>query len=232
MKNENIPVHIAIIPDGNRRWAQKRGLEGIAGHARSTEIDSILSLLKETKRLGIKYLSLWGFSTENWKRSQKEKDFLFKLLSTLVDKLRSYALENKVRFRHIGRKDRLPKVLISKLEKIEQETKDFKELNVQICLDYGGRDEIVRAIKKIPENKTGELDEEDFTNYLDTKEIPEPDMIIRTGGEFRLSGFMSYQSTYSELYFTEVFFPDFNAEELKKAVEEFSRRKRTFGGDK
>lgn len=231
MKNENIPMHIVIIPDGNRRWAKNKGLKGIAGHAKATEVENILSLLNETKKLGIKYISIWGFSTENWKRSKMEKDYLFKLISNLINELKDHAIKNKIKFKHLGRKDRLPKKLITKLEEIEQETNNFNELNVQICLDYGGRDEIVRAVKKIINSTVKEIDESTFSNYLDTAEIPEPDLIIRTGGEFRLSGFMPYQSTYSELYFTDTFFPDFNPEELRKAVEEFSRRKRNFGGN-
>lgn len=231
MKSKNIPQHIAIIPDGNRRWAKNEGLESIAGHAKATEVENILSLLNETKKLGVKYISIWGFSTENWKRSKIEKNFLFRLIANLIDELKSYAIKNKIKFKHLGRKDRLPKELVAKLEKIERETKNFNELNVQICLDYGGRDEIVRAVKKIINSNVKEIDESTFSNHLDTAEIPEPDLIIRTGGEFRLSGFMPYQSTYSELYFTDTFFPDFNPEELRKAVEEFSRRKRNFGGN-
>jgi len=231
MTKDKIPTHVAVIPDGNRRWAKQRGLPGTDGHAKAIEIKKVVALLDETQKIGIKFISLWGFSTENWKRSLIEKKLLFHIFEKLANDLEEYIEKNKVKFKHIGRKDRLPKSLIETLNKLEEKTKNNKGLNVQLCLDYGGRDEIVRAIKKMSKDVQKEIDESTLANYLDTANIPEPDLIVRTGGNQRLSGFMPYQGAYSELYFTKTFFPDFGPAELKEAVEEFSRRKRTFGGD-
>ena len=227
----NIPIHIAIIPDGNRRWAKERGLEILKGVEKSAEFSNIISLLDEASRLGIKYLSLWGFSTENWNRSKSERDFIFELVFRSIENLKEYTKKKKIRFKHIGRKDRLPEKVISALGDFEGNTKKNNGLNVQFLLDYGGRDEITRAVNKILKDGRENIKEEDFKQYLDTKDIPDPELIIRTGGERRLSGLMSYQSAYSELYFTDTYFPDFDALELKKAVEWFSKVQRKFGGD-
>ncbi|MBI2451941.1 di-trans,poly-cis-decaprenylcistransferase [Candidatus Pacearchaeota archaeon] len=229
--DRKIPIHVAIIPDGNRRWAKEKGFEGTKGHEVSTGKDRTIALFEEARKLGVKYVSIWGFSTENWNRSDMEKRFLFKLIKDWMEGLRDYAHDSKIRFRHLGRKDRLPKPLVDAIVKFERETEKYSDFNFQLCLDYGGRDEIVRAMQKIIREGGKEPGEEEFFKYLDTKEIPDPDMVIRTGGEKRLSGFMSFQSAYAELYFTEVYFPDFGPAELRKAVEEFSRRARRFGGD-
>ncbi len=226
---EKVPKHVAIIPDGNRRWAKGKGLPIFAGHERMTSFDKIVPLLKEAKKLEIKYITFWAFSTENWKRSEKEIDYLFNLITKFSKKFEEYAIENKIRFRHLGRKDRIPKKLVSELEKLEEETKNFNELNVQACLDYGGRDEIIRAINKILKSGVNEITENDFSHYLDSVSIPDPDLVIRTSGEQRTSGFMSFQSAYSELYFADVYFPDFGPKQLREAVEEFARRSRNFG---
>jgi undecaprenyl diphosphate synthase len=228
---EKIPVHIALIPDGNRRWAKLHKLEASAGHKKAGSYEHIKDLFDAARNLGVKYLSFWGFSTENWKRDEKEIDAIFELVSKAVKEWRKEAIENKIRFRHIGRKDRLPKNLIEEIDKLEKETKDNEDFNVQICLDYGGRDEIVRAVNKIIEKGEKSIDEKKFNDYLDTNGIPEPDLIIRTSGEKRTSGFMPFQSAYSEWYFADVHFPDFDACELKKAISEFGKRKRTFGGN-
>ncbi len=225
-KNQ-LPLHVAIIPDGNRRWAKEKKLEAVAGHQRSG--DKVISILEEAKNLGIKYITLWGFSTENWQRDKKEIDFLFKLLEKGVQDIIKYSKKNNVRFRHIGRKDRLPRNLVRELEKAEKETRNFSELYVQACLDYGGRDEIVRAVNNIIRNGVKEVDEKRILEFLDFADIPDPDLIIRTSGEYRTSGFMPFQSSYSELYFTKTKFPDFSAKDLKKAIKEFSKRKRNFG---
>jgi undecaprenyl diphosphate synthase len=187
-------------------------------------------LLEEGKRLGLKYMSFWGFSTENWKRSKKEIDTLFDIILENLDFFRSEFEEGKIRFRVIGRRDRMPKRIVDELERLEKETESYDKMNVQLCLDYGGRDEIVRAVNKAVKDGK-EVDEESFKEFLDSKDIPDADLIIRTSGEKRLSGLMAYQGTYAELYFVDIHFPDFGSEELKKAVEEFSKRKRTFGGN-
>ena len=138
--------------------------------------------------------------------------------------------KNKIRFKHLGRKDRIPKKLVQALEKLEQESKNYSGFNVQLCLDYGGKDEIIRAVNRAIKSGKIEINEKEFHEFLDTKNIPEPDLIIRTSGEQRTSGIMPFQSSYAELYFTPVYFPDFNSQELKKAIEEFQKRQRRFGG--
>ncbi len=224
-----VPRHIAIIPDGNRRWATEKGLEKSFGHYRSGSYDNIKALIKESEKLGVTYLSIWGFSTENWERDINERKAIFGLIIENIKKFRVDEERGEIRFRHIGRKDRLPKELVIEIKRLEEETKDNKGLNVQFFLDYGGRDEIVRAVKTIADKKIKEIDENNFSNYLDTNGIPDPDLIIRTGGEQRLSGMMPFQSVYAELYFTEKYFPDFGPEELREAIEEFSNRQRRFG---
>lgn len=223
-------LHIAIIPDGNRRWAREKGLDESFGHYKSGDFENILSLIHESKALGVKYLSFWGFSTDNWKRSEKEINAIFSLLLRMSEKLVDVAQKENIRFRHIGRKDRLPLDLVNALANLEEKTKNNTELNVQLCLDYGGRDEIVRAVNKLLKEKLNEIKEEDICKMLDSAGIPDPDLIIRTSGEKRLSGFMPFQGAYAELYFSEVYFPDFGPEELRKAVLEFNQRKRRFGG--
>lgn len=226
-----VPLHVAIIPDGNRRWAKKKGMEEVKGHLKSGSYENIKSLFEESKRLGIKYLTVWGFSTENWKRSKKEVDVIFDLVTKDLEMFREEARENKIRFRHLGRKDRLPGKLLEEIEKLEEETKEYSELNVQLALDYGGRDEIMRAANKVLADGKNVEDENGFESYLDSRGIPDVDLIIRTGGEKRLSGFMPFQSPYAELYFTDIYFPDFGAEELRNAVEDFKSRDRRFGGN-
>ncbi|MEM4271472.1 MAG: polyprenyl diphosphate synthase [Candidatus Pacearchaeota archaeon] len=226
-----VPLHIAVIPDGNRRWAKEQGFVASKGYSRGGDYEHLKSLVNEARRLGTKYFSFWGFSTENWARGESEKNEIFKLVLRNIEKFRKDALENNLRFRHIGRKDRLPENILSELEKLEKETEKFSDFNVLLCLDYGGRDEIVRAVRKIISEKISlsEINEKKFSSYLDTKDIPDVDLIIRTAGEKRLSGFMPFQSTYSELYFSEKFFPEFGADDLRKAIEEYGKRKRNFG---
>lgn len=230
MKKEEVPRHVAIVPDGNRRWARNKGFEVFRGHEKAIEFDNIKALLEESRNLGIECVTIWGFSTENWKRSNTEKKILFRLFNELLDNLEGYLLEEKIRINHAGRKDRLPPEIIRKMEKLEEKTKDFKSFTVQICLDYGGRDDIVRVVNRlVAEGK--EVDEESFNKMLDTKDLPNPDLIIRTGGDYRVSNFMLFQLAYSEFYFTKTFFPDFGPKELRAAVEEYSSRKRRYGGD-
>ena len=225
-----IPGHIAIIPDGNRRWATSKGLEGTFGHYKAGSYDNLEDIFKEAQRLGAKYMSIWGFSTENWKRNKKEQNEIFSLILSGVEKFLKDAHKNKMRFRHVGRIDRLPKKLTSALKRLEEETKSYDKFNIQLCLDYGGRDEIVRAVNEVLKSGKKEIDENEFSKFLDSKTIPDPDLIIRTSGEHRLSGFMPFQSIYSELYFSNVYFPDFDIKELRKAIFEYGRRKRRFGG--
>lgn len=226
-----IPLHVAIIPDGNRRWAKARGLPGSEGHKKAIEFESFLPILDKARELGIKYLSLWGFSTENWKRSRLEKEILFRIFVKIATDIKDYVHKNKIRFRHIGRKDRLPKKVVDKLIELENETKDYSNFNFQLCLDYGGRDEIIRAIKKMSVEDIKDLTEENFSTFLDHPEVPHPELIIRTSGELRLSGFFLYQCAYSELFFVQKHFPDFSPKDLEDGVNDFLKRNRRFGGD-
>lgn len=228
-KESKIPVHIAIIPDGNRRWARKKGLEAKFGHYKSASFERITEILNELKKIKVKYVTFWGFSTENWGRDKKEVDAIFELVYMWINKLKKMMHNEKIRFRHLGRKDRLPKKLVSLFNKIEKETQNYEEMNLQICLDYGGRDEIIRAVNKLLKKGVKKIDEKEFKEYLDTKEIPDPDLVIRTSGEKRISGFMPFQSTYAELYFSEVFFPDFGVQELREAISSYNKRIRRFG---
>jgi|SRR3989344_555150 len=228
MVSKQIPKHVVIIPDGNRRWAKGKGLEAVKGHEKSADFDNVRLLLEEASDLGVKYLSVWGFSTENWGRPAMERQFLFGIMLRTLEDFRKYAKEKNIRFRHLGRKDRLPRGVISALNLLEEETKNFDGLNVQFLLDYGGRDEIIRAVRKILEEGK-EVDEETFGNFLDTAGISDAELIIRTGGERRLSGLMPFQSVYAEIYFTDKFFPEFGKEDLSEAVKWFSETKRNFG---
>lgn len=225
-----VPVHVAIIPDGNRRWAKERGLNSEMGHYKAGSITNIKSLINESKSLGIKYMSIWGFSTENWKRSKKELEAIFKLVNDTLLALMEDAKINHMRFKHVGRKDRLPKYLIKTLNEAERFTKNNAGIMLSLCLDYGGRDEIVKAVNDIIKSGKKKINEQELRKYLYTQDLPDPDLIIRTSGEKRISGFMPFQSVYSELYFTDKYFPEFSASDLRKAVEEFGRRQRRFGG--
>jgi len=229
VKETNIPQHVAIIPDGNRRWAKSKGLKASYGYVKSGEYEHLKSLILESRKLGVKYLSLWAFSTENWSRPEKEREILFKLILDVIDKFKKDALKDKIRLRFIGRRERLPKEMSSKLLRLEKETKNFNSFTIVLCLDYGGRDEILRVVNKIIKSRIKRVDEKKFSKLLDTSGIPDVDLIIRTAGEKRTSGFMPFQSIYSELYFAEPCFPDFNRKELKKAIKDFEKRKRNFG---
>ncbi|MEK6846738.1 MAG: polyprenyl diphosphate synthase [Nanoarchaeota archaeon] len=223
------PRHVAIIPDGNRRWAQERGKPGIEGHAYASRYEHLRSLLDEARNLGVEYVTFWAFSTDNWQREKHEVDRLFSLMTRVLKRLERDAVAKKIRFRHIGRRDRLPGKLLRAIESLEGRTKDFQDFNLQIAIDYGGRDEILRAVNRMLANGDKSVSEGDFMKYLDTHEIPDPDLIIRTAGEYRLSGFMPVQGAYAEFYFTDRKFPDFMPEDLRAAVSEFVRRKRNYG---
>ncbi len=226
-----VPKHVTIIPDGNRRWAKNQGMHLEFGHYKAINIQNMLDIFYEAQNIGIKYISFWGFSTENWKRNKIEVKMLFKLFFEFADLFRNSDLSSKVRFKHIGRKDRLPRKLIEEMDKLEDETQNNSDLTFLICLDYGGRDEIVRAVNKIIKEGKKNISEEDLSRHLDTAGVPDVDLIIRTSGECRTSGFMPYQAVYAELCFIEKHFPDFTADDLRKAVEWYNGRDRRFGGN-
>jgi undecaprenyl diphosphate synthase len=225
----NPPNHVVIIPNGNRRWATERGLKAWESYWYVQK--KLESLISTAQDLSIPHFTLWGFSTENWKRNEEEVSQLMKLFESTIDKFRPYFLKEGVRFRHLGRRDRLPRKLIEKFEALESETKHFENRSVNIAIDYGGRDEIIRGIKSLTKESIDSITEEEFAKYLDTQGLPDPDLIIRTAGEKRLSGLMPWQSVYAEIYSTYVYFPDFDYEHFKEAIYEYSLRKRTFGGD-
>lgn len=227
-KKNKIPTHIAIIPDGNRRWAKSNNLPTLEGHRKGAL--NFEELINAARDLGIRYFTGWAFSTENWRRSEEENNYLFDLLRDFTKKYKEKFLKEKVKFIHLGRKDRIPDDVAKILEEMETETKDNEGFTVAIALDYGGHDEILRTINKMIDQGV-EITHENVEKNLDTKNMPMPDMIIRTGGEKRLSGFMSWQNEYAEFYFPKEFFPEFGPAELKKAVEDYSNRERRFGGD-
>ncbi|MGB9726603.1 MAG: polyprenyl diphosphate synthase [Minisyncoccia bacterium] len=227
--NSNFPQHIGILIDGNRRWAKEKGLPSFRGHLRG--IQRVVEIIRYARKKGIKVLTLYGFSTENWKRSKEEVNYLMNLFTEFA---RRYAKEFHklgIRFRQIGKRDRLPKTLMEEIIKAEKITKNNKEMVVNIALDYGGRDEIVRAIRKIVSKKLKpkEITEEVLMEYLDTEGLPDVDFVIRTSGEMRLSNFLPLQTTYAEFYFPKIYWPDFDKKQFDLALEEFTKRQRRFG---
>ena len=221
-------MHVAIIMDGNGRWARKRGLPRIEGHRRGAQ--KVEKVVEWASDLGVDYLTLYAFSTENWKRPVEEVNFLFKLF---VDFMKSKVEKMKregVRIRIMGSRERLPEEVLRVWDWIEDETKEGKKITTVIALNYGGRKEIVDAVKKILESGEKDVDEETFRRYLYLPDVPDPDLVIRTSGELRISNFLLWQIAYSELYFTEKYWPDFEKEDLIEAIEDFKRRDRRFGG--
>ena len=225
---ENLPQHVAVIMDGNRRWARQRGLPAFEGHAQGAI--TFEKLVGKAKKMGIRCLSTWAFSTENWKRSKEEVDKLFSIIENMAKKYIDRCGEENMRFVHIGRKDRIPEALRNMIIKAEEETKKFTDFYIVLAIDYGGHDELLRAMKKMKEENL-EITPENVEKSLDTAGLPQIDYIIRTGGEKRLSGFMSWQCAYAELYFTDTYFPAFTPKKFEEAIREFSRRQRRFGGD-
>jgi len=231
MDSQIIPNHIAIIPDGNRRWAKAHNLPSLEGHRRGFDVG--IKIGKKIRSLGIHTMTMWAFSTENWDRSKEEVSYLMKMYEIFVDKNLKNAMKEKIRIIHLGRKDRIPKKLLEKIKNSEEKTKNFKDYILNIALDYGGRDEAIRAIKKMSNNKflISNLSEENFGQFLDTanQPYPNPDLIIRTSGEQRTSGLMIWQAAYAEYIFLQKHFPDLTDEDIEKAVEEYSRRQRRYG---
>lgn len=230
------PNHIAIILDGNRRWAKARGLKPTEGHKAGAE--AVKNIAKYAYDCGLKYLTVYAFSTENWKRDKSEVSLLMKLLDKFTSDLLVSDEKREIQIKVYGDITALDKKLQDKILKLEEKTKDNKKMVFGICLNYGGRDEIVRAVKKIcKEVEKGAINIEDIddkliSNCLYTKDIPDPDLVIRTSNEYRLSNFLPWQSTYSELYFPkDVMWPDFNEAEFDKAIEEYIKRNRRFGGN-
>lgn len=223
-----IPQHIAIISDGNRRWAHSHHIFKLYGHKKGAE--NYERLIEACMKLGVNYLTGWAFSTENWKRSKEEVDYLFDMLRERADYYEKLCTDNEIRFIHLGRKDRLPQDLMTRATQVEEKTKHFTRFTFSAAMDYGGQDEIIRTFQKLKDQNL-EFTVENFEKNADTMLLPNVDLIIRTGGEKRLSGYMLWQSAYAELYFTDKYLPDFGPKDLEKAVKEYGNRERRYGGD-
>ncbi|MDT3843349.1 MAG: isoprenyl transferase [Bacillota bacterium] len=231
-----IPQHVALILDGNGRWAKKRGLPRTAGHKKGCE--AVENIVEVAARMGIRYLTVYGFSTENWKRPEEEVSTLMQLFRFYAKRLQKIATANNVRVRMIGERSRFAPDLQKAIEGLETSTRDNTGLTFVIAVNYGGRDEITRAVRRMTlDAKNGVIEPSDITeetvaSYLDTAGMPDPDLMIRTSGELRLSNYLLWQLAYAEFYVTDCLWPDFDEEELKNAIRAFNRRDRRFGGIK
>ncbi|MDO4339007.1 MAG: isoprenyl transferase [Eubacteriales bacterium] len=232
----NVPNHIAIILDGNGRWAKAKGMPRSYGHVKGCA--NLETICDDMKELGVKYLTVYAFSTENWKRSREEVEGLMKLFRSYLKKCLKIAERNQMRVKVIGDISAFDEDIQRKVIELEEFSKDFTELHFQIALNYGARDEIVRGMRRLARDavdgkvKPEEIDEAMIGSYLDTAGIPDPDLMIRTSGELRLSNYLLWQMAYTEFYFTDVAWPDFNKAELIKAIEKYNERDRRYGGTK
>lgn len=230
----NIPAHIAVILDGNGRWAKKRHMPRTYGHKVGSQV--VEYMLYIVDEYGVKYFTVYAFSTENWKRSEEEVSILMSILRLYLKDCVKKSMKNNVKCRVIGKREGLSKDIIESIEVLEETTKNNTGLNFTIAINYGGRDEITRAVKKIASQiEKGtlcalDITEQTINDNLDTCELPDPDLLIRTSGEERLSNYLPWQLAYTEFYFTDTLWPDFNEEELIKAFEKYNKRERRFGG--
>ena len=224
-----IPTHIAIIMDGNGRWAKARGLPRLAGHRAGTE--NLRRILNACVEFRVKILTIWAFSTENWRRPQEEVRGLMDIVEQVIDRELNELHKNGVRLRHIGRLEGIAPHLQTKVRHAIELTRDNDRLTLNVAFNYGGKAEILDAVKRIIADgvRPDEVDEHLFGRYLYTAGLPDPDLIIRTGNESRISNFMLWQGAYSEYYFTPVLWPDFDKDELRRALEDYGRRERRFG---
>ncbi len=228
----NLPRHIAIIMDGNGRWAKKRRMPRTAGHAVGAE--TFRKVATYCKDIGLDYLTVYAFSTENWKRPPEEVEAIMGLLEKYLLESIEKMERDKVKMKFFGDVSVLSPRLRELIDRTEEISKRFEGCQVNICLNYGGRDELVRAMRRyaceVAEGRENNIEEEDVSSYLFSAGIPDPDLLIRPGGEYRLSNFLMWQSAYSELYFTDTLWPDFNEKEINRAIAEFQRRERRYGG--
>lgn len=228
-----IPNHVAIILDGNGRWAKKRGLPRTMGHTVGAK--NVETICRAAHDLGISYLTFYAFSTENWNRPDDEVSALMKLLEDYLESCKKTAKKNNIRVRVIGDRSRLSEKFQKQIAEVEEYSKQFDGLNMTIAINYGSRDEITRAVKQMMKDQADgiisadEVNEDLISSYLDTKDLPEPDLLIRTSGEQRLSNYLLWQLAYSEFYFTQVPWPDFDKKELERAIEAYNNRERRFG---
>lgn len=230
---KKIPNHIAFIMDGNGRWAKEKNRPRQFGHKAGSE--NLQKLIEEIDKLNIKYVTVYAFSTENWNRPQDEVDYLMNLMENYLNDNIREAKKRNYKITVIGEKTRLRKDLVKKIENLEEITKDKTGLHLTIAISYGGKDEIIRTAKNIYNDINSniidikDLNEDLFTNYLDTKDTPDPDLLIRTGGEMRISNFLIWQLAYTELYFSDRLWPDFNIDDLNIAIKDYQNRDRRFG---
>lgn len=225
-----LPVHVGIIMDGNGRWAQKRSLVRTAGHKEGLE--AAKRIVTQASELGIKYVTLYTFSTENWKRTQDEVGYLMGLIRTHLRAEFEFYKKNRIRIEHIGDLSGLPEDVQEEILKAKNDTKDFTGTTVVLAINYGARNEIIRAAEKMISAGINEPDEKEFSKWFDIPELPDVDLLIRTGGEKRLSNFLLWQAAYAELVFTDTLWPDYSKEEFINNINEFSQRNRRFGGVK
>lgn len=231
---DNIPVHVAIIMDGNGRWAREKGLPRIAGHREGAK--RVEEAIRTCLKLGVKVLTIFTFSTENWSRPKREIDMLMRILGSSLDRQIKNMQKNNIRFKVIGKNDPLPLELQKKIRKVETDTISNTSLTLVMALNYGSRQEIVDATKRIAKEAVekniniDKLSPEDFSRYLYTDDLPDPDLLIRTSGEMRISNFLLWQLSYAELYFPKKYWPDFKEDDFMKAVEVYQKRNRRFGG--
>jgi len=225
-----LPRHVAVIMDGNGRWAKKRRLPRVEGHRAGAK--SVREIIETCARLGIEFLTLYAFSKENWKRPKREVATLWRLLKEYLEKEDKVLVENRFHLRFIGQREAIPDSVRRELERVEELTKNYNRLTIILALNYGGRDEIVDAVKKILREKDfdiNNLDEEKFSQYLYTIDVPDPDLLIRTSGELRVSNFLLWQIAYSEIWITQDFWPDFRKKQLLQALVDYQKRERRFG---
>ncbi len=228
METEKLPRHVAFIIDGNGRWAKKRGFPRSYGHKKGTE--TLKKIVLYAKKIGIKVVSIFAFSTENWKRPKEEVEYLFKLFKEAAEELLKKDKFDGVCYRLMGDKSGLPKDFYDLAIILEEKTKNNSDFIVNVGINYGGRDELLRAVNKILESGKKQISQDEFVSFLDTNGLCDPELIIRTSGEQRISNFMLYQMAYSEFYFPKVHWPDFNKKQFDKALEDYAQRNRKFGG--
>ena len=228
-KIKNTPTHIAFIMDGNRRWAKQRGLNKMLGHKQgAAALKNIIKMLTEIE--GVKFASFFAFSTENWNRDQREIDFIFDLAKNLLEENEDDFYARNIKLNVMGDPSKFPKELQDKLAEVTEKTKNNTGLVVNLAINYGGRDDILHSVNKLLSQGKTTVTEEDINQNLYSFPAPDIDFLIRTSGEMRISNFMLFQMAYSELYFTKTYWPDFGRKELDKAIEEYSKRNRRFGG--
>ena len=230
LEGMQIPKHVAIIMDGNGRWAQERGRKRTFGHRNGAE--TLKKIARVLSDAGVKYVTVYAFSTENWKRSGEEVDYLMNLMRQYLKDSLKNAKKDNMRVRVLGRREGLAEDIQAAMDRLEESSRDYTGLNLQLAINYGGRDELIRAVKRFADSNEDDLTEEVLSSYMDTAGIPDPELMIRTSGEYRTSNFLIWQLAYSEFYFVDKHWPDFSEEDAIKALLYYNKRDRRFGGVK